>query len=199
MSFLDSERNNRARVGGDMGGRNGTHLRRSLRWCRLSPWMTTSSITAVQIGDRRREAFSRSSVVCCSGSSSCVPADWFRACKLLSTIIVTSQASFPYSPVPSVSGPTLRRVEAVSDVTFSRCIIAENLSRSLHPKGKNSKGLLIGDHSRRISCSTPCLPRQVPAVRRRRRRRLHEPRGVASRTGEGCQHEHAERVELLSR
>jgi hypothetical protein len=39
----------------------------------------------------------------------------------------------------------------VSDVTFSNNIIAENLSESLHPKGEHSKGLLIGDHSRRIS------------------------------------------------
>lgn len=41
--------------------------------------------------------------------------------------------------------------EGVHDVTFSNCIIAENLSNSLHPKGEHSKGLLVGDHSRRIS------------------------------------------------
>lgn len=41
--------------------------------------------------------------------------------------------------------------EGVRDVTFSHNIIAENLSVSLHPKGEHSKGLLIGDHSRRIS------------------------------------------------
>ena len=41
--------------------------------------------------------------------------------------------------------------DGVRDVTFSHCIIAENLSESLHPKGEHSKGLLIGDHSRRIA------------------------------------------------
>ena len=37
------------------------------------------------------------------------------------------------------------------DITFSNCIIAENLSRSLHSKVEHSKGLLIGDNTRRIS------------------------------------------------
>ena len=41
--------------------------------------------------------------------------------------------------------------EGVSDITFSNNLIAENLSESLHPKGEHSKGLLVGDHSRRIS------------------------------------------------
>ena len=41
--------------------------------------------------------------------------------------------------------------DGVSDVTFSNNLIAENLSESLHPEGEHSKGLLIGDHSRRIS------------------------------------------------
>jgi len=41
--------------------------------------------------------------------------------------------------------------DGVRDVTFSNNIIAENLSESRHPKGEHSKGLLIGDHSRRIS------------------------------------------------
>ncbi|HKJ84456.1 MAG TPA: right-handed parallel beta-helix repeat-containing protein [Spirochaetia bacterium] len=41
--------------------------------------------------------------------------------------------------------------EGVRDITFSNNLIAENLSESLHPKGEHSKGLLIGDHSRRIS------------------------------------------------
>lgn len=41
--------------------------------------------------------------------------------------------------------------EGVQDITFSNNIIAENLSESLHSKGEHSKGLLIGDHSRRIS------------------------------------------------
>jgi pectate lyase len=39
----------------------------------------------------------------------------------------------------------------VADITFSNCLIAENLSESLHPKGEHSKGLLIGDHARRIA------------------------------------------------
>jgi hypothetical protein len=39
----------------------------------------------------------------------------------------------------------------VSDITFSRCIIAENLSHSLHPEVEHSKGLLIGDDARRVA------------------------------------------------
>lgn len=39
----------------------------------------------------------------------------------------------------------------IFDITFSRCIIAENLSRSLHPEGEHSKGMLIGDHARRVA------------------------------------------------
>jgi hypothetical protein len=39
----------------------------------------------------------------------------------------------------------------VHDVTFSHNFIAENLSQSIHPKGEHSKGLLVGDHSRRIA------------------------------------------------
>jgi hypothetical protein len=39
----------------------------------------------------------------------------------------------------------------VRDVTFSNSIIAEQLSDSLHPENEHSKGLLIGDHSRRIT------------------------------------------------
>ncbi|MDX9973382.1 MAG: right-handed parallel beta-helix repeat-containing protein [FCB group bacterium] len=39
----------------------------------------------------------------------------------------------------------------VHDVTFRHCIISEGLSHSLHPKGEHSKGLLIGDHSRRVA------------------------------------------------
>lgn len=39
----------------------------------------------------------------------------------------------------------------VRDVTFRQCIIAENLSRSIHPEREHSKGLLIGDHTRRIA------------------------------------------------
>lgn len=40
---------------------------------------------------------------------------------------------------------------SVHDVTFSHCIIAEQLSRSLHPEREHSKGLLIGDHARRVA------------------------------------------------
>lgn len=39
----------------------------------------------------------------------------------------------------------------VQDVTFSNCIISEQLSRSLHPEREHSKGLLIGDHARRVA------------------------------------------------
>lgn len=39
----------------------------------------------------------------------------------------------------------------VSDVTFSNNIIAEGLWNSLHAEQPHSKGLLIGDHSRRIA------------------------------------------------
>lgn len=39
----------------------------------------------------------------------------------------------------------------ISDITFSRCIIAENLSHSIHPEKEHSKGLLIGDNGRRIA------------------------------------------------
>jgi len=37
------------------------------------------------------------------------------------------------------------------DVTIRGCIIAEGLHRSIHPKGPHSKGILIGDGSRRIT------------------------------------------------
>jgi hypothetical protein len=39
----------------------------------------------------------------------------------------------------------------VFDVTISRSLITENLSHSLHEEGEHSKGLLIGDHARRIA------------------------------------------------
>lgn len=39
----------------------------------------------------------------------------------------------------------------VRDISILRSVIAENLSHSLHPKGEHSKGLLIGDHSRRVA------------------------------------------------
>lgn len=39
----------------------------------------------------------------------------------------------------------------VHDITFSNCIIAEGLNNSLHPKGPHSKGILIGEGSKRIS------------------------------------------------
>lgn len=41
--------------------------------------------------------------------------------------------------------------DAVRDVTFSNCIVAENLSHSIHPENEHSKGLLIGDHARRVA------------------------------------------------
>ncbi|MCR4318073.1 MAG: right-handed parallel beta-helix repeat-containing protein [Planctomycetes bacterium] len=37
------------------------------------------------------------------------------------------------------------------DITVSNCIVAENLSESIHPEGEHSKGFLIGDHTRRIA------------------------------------------------
>ena len=37
------------------------------------------------------------------------------------------------------------------DVTISNCLIAEGLHRSIHPKGPHSKGVMIGDGSRRIT------------------------------------------------
>jgi hypothetical protein len=39
----------------------------------------------------------------------------------------------------------------VGDITFSNCIVAETLSESLHPENEHSKGLLIGDHARRVT------------------------------------------------
>lgn len=39
----------------------------------------------------------------------------------------------------------------IHDVTIRNCIIAENLSRSLHPDGEHSKGLIVGDGSRRVA------------------------------------------------
>ncbi|MCC9603609.1 hypothetical protein LOC67_23920 [Stieleria sp. JC731] len=41
--------------------------------------------------------------------------------------------------------------KGVRDVTVSHCLIAEQLDDSLHPKGRHSKAMLIGDHSRRVS------------------------------------------------
>lgn len=39
----------------------------------------------------------------------------------------------------------------VADISFRRSMMTENLSHSLHPKGEHSKGLLIGDHSKRVA------------------------------------------------
>ena len=41
--------------------------------------------------------------------------------------------------------------ELTRDVTVANSIIAEGLYDSIHPKGPHSKGVLIGDHSKRIS------------------------------------------------
>ena len=41
--------------------------------------------------------------------------------------------------------------DGVRDITFSNNIVAEVLSESLHPENEHSKGLLIGDHSRRVA------------------------------------------------
>ena len=41
--------------------------------------------------------------------------------------------------------------DGVRDITFSNNIVAEILSESLHPENEHSKGLLIGDHSRRVA------------------------------------------------
>lgn len=41
--------------------------------------------------------------------------------------------------------------KGVHDVTISNSIIAESLDDVGHPQGRHSKGLLIGDHSRRVS------------------------------------------------
>ncbi len=38
-----------------------------------------------------------------------------------------------------------------NDITIQWCIISETLENSLHPLGAHSRGLLIGDHSKRIS------------------------------------------------
>lgn len=37
------------------------------------------------------------------------------------------------------------------DVTISNCLIAEGLHRSIHPKGPHSKGVMIGDGSKRVT------------------------------------------------
>ncbi len=39
----------------------------------------------------------------------------------------------------------------VDDVTYSHNLISEGLRESLHPEGEHSKGLLIGDHARRVA------------------------------------------------
>ena len=39
----------------------------------------------------------------------------------------------------------------VMDITFRQCIFAEGLSHSLHAENEHSKGLLVGDHARRVA------------------------------------------------
>lgn len=39
----------------------------------------------------------------------------------------------------------------VRDITYSNNLISESLAESIHPEGSHSKGLLVGDHSRRVS------------------------------------------------
>jgi len=56
----------------------------------------------------------------------------------------------------------------VRDVTIRHCIIAENLAHSLHPEGEHSKGLLIGDHTQRISviqCLFACNTERNPIIK----------------------------------
>ena len=48
-----------------------------------------------------------------------------------------------------------------SDVTISNCIIAEGLENSIHPKGRHSKGVLIGDRARRVSVHHSLLAHNV--------------------------------------
>lgn len=39
----------------------------------------------------------------------------------------------------------------VHDVTVSRCIVSEGLSHAGHPKGEHSKGMLVGDYTKRFA------------------------------------------------
>lgn len=41
--------------------------------------------------------------------------------------------------------------ETTRDVTISNSIIAEGLHRSIHPKGPHSKGVMVGDNSKRVT------------------------------------------------
>ncbi len=51
--------------------------------------------------------------------------------------------------------------EAVSDLTIQGCLIAENLSRSIHPEGEHSKGILVGDHAQRVAVVENLLAHNV--------------------------------------
>ena len=51
--------------------------------------------------------------------------------------------------------------EAVWDLTIQGCLIAENLSRSIHPEGEHSKGILVGDHAQRVAVVENLLAHNV--------------------------------------
>ncbi len=64
--------------------------------------------------------------------------------------VVIDHCSFSWS-VDEVVGLWGYRDKRLSDITISNSIISEGLNRSLHPRGPHSKGLLIGDYSKRVT------------------------------------------------